>query len=131
MSHNLSRRSFGGFCPLRHGGYLNGTLSGADMGVLYRTSQTSRTGELYLVFGLCSQPVPILHGPLPRSFFFVAPLSDVSECLFFSCNNLIFRMRAEWIPQGYGIRSARIRNMGAMWCGIPESVHTPHPLFLK
>ncbi|MDY3884423.1 hypothetical protein [Porphyromonas somerae] len=55
----------------------------------------------------------------------------MSECLFFSCINLIFRMRAEWIPQGYGIRSARIRNMGAMWCGIPESVHTPHPLFLK
>ena len=61
----------------------------------------------------------------------LAPLSDVSECPFFSCNNLIFRMRAEWIPQGYGIRSARIRNMGAMWCGIPESVHTPCPLFLK
>ena len=25
----VSRRSFGGECPLRHGGYLNGTLSGA------------------------------------------------------------------------------------------------------
>ena len=59
MSHNLSRRSFGGFCPLRHGGYLNGTLSGADMEVLYRTSQTSQTGELYMVIGLCPRPVPI------------------------------------------------------------------------
>ena len=59
-------------------------------------------------------------------------------------------MRAEWIPQGYGIRSARIRN--AFRYGIPEnsihvvkyscycihwlfvipkSVHTSCPLFLK
>ena len=53
------------------------------------------------------------------------------SCLIIYCINLLFRMRAEWIPQGYGIRSARIRNMGAMWCGIPESVHTPCPLFLK
>ena len=40
-------------------------------------------------------------------------------------------MRAEWIPQGNGIRSARIRNMGAGLYGIPESVDTSCSLFLK
>ena len=35
-----------------------------------------------------------------------------------SCINLIFRMRSEWIPQGYGMRSARIRNVFRTLCGI-------------
>ena len=67
-----------------------------------------------------------------------------------SGNNASFRMRAEYVPQCYGIYSARIRNtfrcgipensthgfMYSCYCihwlfVIPESVHTPCPLFLK
>ena len=44
----------------------------------------------------------------------------MNPCVLFSGipHNLLFRMRAEWIPQGYGIRSARIRNAFRTLCGI-------------
>ena len=49
----------------------------------------------------------------PCVLFSGIPYSIISSGI-----NPIFRMRAEWIPQGYGIRSARIRNAFRTLCGI-------------
>ena len=47
-----------------------------------------------------------------------ATVSPLQVLLIIYYINLLFRMRAEWIPQGYGIRSARIRNAFRTLCGM-------------